>query len=129
MDLSSIQKRIIAIEKLEEENKINKEMLKNELESDNAYMEAANALKEAQTKKKLIKEEIIAIPANKELLDNINGNLEEITTSKEILTGELIQYYQAHKTDEITDAGGQLRKFKVSATLLPKRSFGDNTKE
>ena len=121
MELTSIQKRITSIEKLEAENKISKEMLKAELENDPGYADAQSTVKAATTRKKEAKEQVLAVASNAEIANKIKENQEEITTQKEILTAELIDHYRKHNTDDIPDATGHLRRFKVSATLLPVR--------
>lgn len=117
MSLESIQKRIAEIEKYEEENRIAKETLTTQLDESSAYGEAVNEAKIATKKKKQIKDEIYAQASNQDLLDNIADNNEEISTLKEILSTELLDYQQKQKVSEITDASGQLRKFKVSVKL------------
>ena len=121
MEISSIQKRITSIEKLEAENKISKEMLKAELENDPGYMNARDTVKTATLRKKEEKERVMSSAPNTEIEDKIKENQEEITTQKEILTAELIDHYRKHNSDEIPDATGHIRRFKVSATLLPVR--------
>lgn len=121
MDLTTIQKRIDQLEKLQEEVKISKEMLKGELENDLAYLEAAEETKTVGQKKKQIKDEILGKGPNQEILANIKNNVDEMTTLKEILSAELMQFYQESQTDEIAN-----RKFVVSAKLLPKKSNFDN---
>ncbi len=121
MDLTTIQKRIDQLEKLQEEVKISKEMLKGELENDLAYLEAAEETKAAGQKKKQIKDEILGKGPNQEVLANIKNNMEEMSTLKEILSAELMQFYQESQTDEIAN-----RKFVVSAKLLPKKSNFEN---
>lgn len=117
MNIPEIQKRIELLDKLVNENKISNEMLKSELETDPAYNEAQSAWKELNTKKKHIKEAILATGSNKELVDKIKENQEEINAAKEILTQELMQVYQTSKSNEIEDATGQIRKFKLNCHL------------
>jgi len=121
MDLTTIQKRIDQLEKLQEEVKVSKEMLKGELENDLAYLEVAEEAKAAAQKKKQIRDEILGKGPNQEILANIKNNAEEMSTLKEILSAELMQFYQESQTDEIAN-----RKFVVTAKLLPKKSNFDN---
>jgi hypothetical protein len=123
MDFSSIQKKIDQIEKLEEENKISKEMLKAELENDESYVQVSNTVKEANKKKKSVKETILLQEDNKKIVEDIKENTEEISTLKEILSTELIDLYQKQKVEEIPDPTGFPRKFKVLVRLLPKRNY------
>ena len=120
-DLTTIQKRIDQLEKLQDEVKISKEMLKGELENDLTYLEAAEEAKALAQKKKQIRDQILGTGPNQEVLANIKNNAEEMSTLKEILSAELMQFYQESQTDEIAN-----RKFVVSAKLLPKKSNFDN---
>jgi hypothetical protein len=117
MNIPEIQKRIELLDKLVNENKISNEMLKSELETDPEYNEANSTWKELNTKKKRIKETILATGSNKELVDKIKENQEEINAAKEILAQELMQVYQTSKSNEIEDATGQIRKFKLNCHL------------
>lgn len=136
MDLSVIQKRIAELEKLQEENRISREMLKGELENEMPYLEAVEEVKAAVVKRKQIKDEILSKGANQEVVVNIKNNQEEIKTLRDILSAELAQLYSEQKIDEVTDASGETRKFKVNVKLLPKRAtydqrnaFGQYSKE
>lgn len=122
MEITSVQKRIALIEKLEAENKINKELLKAELENDPHYLQAHEEAKATAMKKKNLKEEILNQPANAEIAEKIKDNQEEIATNKDILNAELLDHYRKHNTDEVTDASGSLRKFKVVIKLLPRQN-------
>lgn len=126
MDISQIQKRIETIEKLQRENRELKEIMKGELENDQRFVEAFEEAKEASTKKKRLKEEIENGGSNKEMLATIKDNNEELSTLKEILSAELMQIYTEQKSDQISDAEGNVRKFKVSAKILGKNSNYDD---
>ena len=125
MDLSVVQKRIEQLEKLQEENRISREMLKGELENELAYLEAAEEVKAAAQKRKVIKEEILNKGANQEVVANIKNNQEEIKTLRDILSAELAELYSEQKVDEIADASGETRKFKLLVKLLPKKAMYD----
>ncbi len=116
MDISTIQKRIEQLEKFEEEVKIAREMLKGELENEEVYLETVEEVKAAVAKRKQIKDEILGKGPNQKVLAEIKENQDEISTLKEILSAELMEFYQANNTDEIAD-----RKFKINVRLLPKR--------
>jgi hypothetical protein len=119
-DLNMIQKRIDQLEKLQEEVRVSKEMLKGELENDLSYLESVEEVKASSQKRKQKKDEILGSGPNQEVLKNIKDNQEEIGTLKEILSTELMQVYQENKTDQIAD-----RKFVISVRLLPKKSTYD----
>jgi len=131
MDIETIRKRIEQLEKLQEEVKISKDMLKGELENDLSYLEAAEEVKAATQKRKQLKDALLGTGPNQEVAATIKENSEEIATLKEILSAELMQAYQESNSDEI--AG---RKIKVMVRLLPKKGnyesrddFGKYTKE
>jgi len=117
MDIETIRKRIEQVEKLQEEIKISKEMLKGELENEMNYLEAAEAVKAAVLKRKVIKEEILGTGPNQEVSAGIKENSDELKTLKEILSAELQEYHEKSHTDEVVG-----RKFVLSAKLLPKKS-------
>jgi hypothetical protein len=121
MNLETVQKRIEQLEKLEEEVRISKEMLKGELENEVAYLEVTEEMKAVGQKRKGIKDEILGRGPNQEVVATIKENVEEITTLKEILSAELMQVYQENNTDQILD-----RKFKVMVKLLPKKGKFEN---
>jgi len=120
MEISTIKNRMKMIDELEEENKVSKELLKSALENDEEYVVAAKETKETLAKRRRIKEKILEEPENKKVNENIKANKEEIKTLHEILSAELVEYYQKNKTDQIEDSNGVQRKFKVVVKLLPK---------
>ncbi len=126
MDVSQIQKRIEAVENLQREIRDAKQMLKEELENDDRYLEADQEVSELATKKKRIKEEIESSGSNKKLLQEIKDNKEELDTLREILSAELMQIYTEKKTDVITDINGDIRKFKISVKLMRGGGNYDN---
>ena len=126
MDISAIQKRISLMEKYMTETREAKQMIKEELENDMTYLEAAEEVKAAVAKRKRLKDEILSQGPNQKLLDTIKSNKEEISLLREILSTELIQVYQENKTDEIADESGESRKFKINVKLLPRGARLDN---
>jgi hypothetical protein len=125
MELQSIQKRIVQLEKLQQEVRISREMIKGELENDTRYDEAAVEVKAATAKRKQIKDEILGSGPNQEIVRTIKENAEEISTLREILSAELAQYYSENNTDEIVDSFGATRKFHLEAKLLPAGKIYD----
>lgn len=120
MDIAIIQKRLKTLEEHEVNIKNAREMLKGELDNSPEYQNAVEEAKEANDKKKRIKDEILSKGPNQKLLLEVKENTEEILTLKEILSAELIQIHDEEKSDSITDANGEVRKFKVVAKILPK---------
>lgn len=125
MDLNVIKERIGIIERLEQENKVSRELIKSALDNSDAYKTAAEKAKETATEKKRIKDTIMSDPANNSAVESIKENMEEISTLKEILSAELMEYYQEKKTDEIEAADGTARKFKISIKLTRANSQYD----
>lgn len=121
MEEQSIQKRIEMLEKLQEEVRACREMLKSELESSPEYMTAFEEAKEANMKKKQIKDSIINTGPNQKLNLEMKENLEEIATIKEILNTELLSVWEKNQTDEVPDPSGGTRKFVLTVKLLPKK--------
>jgi hypothetical protein len=121
MDLATVQRRIEQLEKLEEEVRVGREMLKSELENELSYLETVEEVKAAVAKRKQIKDALLATGSPAKMVADIKENLEEISTLKEILSAELMELYQESNSDEV--AG---RKFKVSVRLLPKKTTYDN---
>ncbi|EKD56157.1 MAG: hypothetical protein ACD_58C00287G0006 [uncultured bacterium] len=121
MDISQIQKRIDIIDKLVEENRYSQEMLNSELECDANYLDAVAKAKEVNTKKKNLKEAIYEKGSNKELVEKIKSNKEEIAVNKDLLAHELAKLYVNNNTSEIQDNSGDNRKFKINISLSPKR--------
>ena len=127
MDIGTIQKRIEAMERCQENIKNSREMLRGELENDSAYIEAVEEAKAVAQKRKRIKEEISNRGSNKKLLLEIDENQEELETLQDILSAELTEYYVENKSDEIQDSEGEPRKFKLIGKLVPKK--GHSTKK
>lgn len=127
MDITVIQKRISQLEKFTHEIREAKQMIKEELENDLSYLEAAEEVKAATAKRKQIKDTILSQGANQKLVETIKHNNEEIGLLKDILSAELFEIYQENKSDEFADENGESRKFKVLARLLPKgaRSYDE----
>jgi len=121
VDLATVSKRISELERVSEEIRILKEMLKGELENEDAYLQSVEAVKEAVKQRKTIKDEILAKGPNQEAMANIKNLSEEAVTLREILSAELTELFRENNADEIADADGQTRKFVVSAKVLPKK--------
>ncbi|MCX6810060.1 MAG: hypothetical protein NTZ65_04965 [Candidatus Berkelbacteria bacterium] len=122
MDLSVVRERIKIVEDLEEENRKSKEMIKSVLENDLEYQKVAQQSKELNKRKKRLKDELLSEEGNQKLVEDIKANLDEINTLREILSVELMEYYAKNQTDEIKDANGEQRKFKVIIRLAPRVS-------
>lgn len=122
MDISKIQKRITQINEYKEEIKKSNELINSQLENDTEYQEAVRKAKEISATKKRIKENILEDPSNEKIVWNIKEAKEEIQTQEQILSSELINYYQKNNTDEILDENGEKIKFKISIKLSKLKS-------
>lgn len=107
------------IEEIEMENRQAKEMLKDSLDSDEVYKDLAEQAKQASNERKKAKNAILTNEANATLYAKIQNNNEEVKTLREILSAELTEYYSKENKDEIEDANGLTRKFKINIKLLP----------
>jgi hypothetical protein len=126
MDIGTIQNRIKMIEDLEKENRIFKELINSELENDEEYIESTKAAKEKALERKRAKDKILSKEGMQKTLSDMKANQEEISTLQEILSVELVDFYEKNKIDEIQDANGVLRKFKLSVKLLPQKGIFDD---
>lgn len=130
MELSNIHKRMTEVENYKNENKVARETLKSELENNPAYLEACEEVKTATEKRKRAKDEILAQEETQKIIADVRDNNEELDTLEEILSTELMEYYKENGTNEIEDADGEKRQFKLVAKLLPKKKkWGDRDEE
>lgn len=129
MDLDQIKQRIDVIDKLQEEIKVAKNMLKDALDNDAAYTEAAEEAKVAASKKKQLRDEVYNLPEHAKAVQEIKDTSEEVSTLKEILSEELIEYRQQHHTESIKANDGQMRYFKLSVKLGKRQSDLDQQQE
>lgn len=118
MEISNIQNRLKVIEDYKNENKKAKELLKGSLENNEKFVEISEAVKDATTLKKKMKDEIYALPENEKLVWQIKENQEEIKINEEILSTELLSYYQKSKSNEIKDHKGVPRRFQLSVKFV-----------
>ncbi len=123
MDLEMIKTRMAQIEDLEQEVRKAKELLKSELENDEAFQEASQKAKEANQEKKRLRDAVYASNNSQNLIEDIKANSEEINTLREILSPELMEYHTQKKTDEIEDKNGEVRKFKIIVRLEPRKGY------
>jgi len=117
------------VETYKNENKVARGALKNELENDTDYLAACDEVKAALEKRKRIREAIWAKQETQKLVSDIKENKEELNTLEEILSAELVDYYKESDSDEIIDADGQKRRFKISVKILPKNKYDDRDDE
>jgi hypothetical protein len=118
MAVEDVRQRLAEIEEEKEKVSTMKDMLKNALESDIPYQEAAAEQKDWSTKTKQAKEAAYAAANGDEIQDEIAEVNEKIKSLNELLSYELVQYYQEYKTNEFTDLEGNTRRFKIGGTMV-----------
>lgn len=126
MALADIQQRLTEIESEKEQVQTIKQMLKDALESDIPYQEAAAEQQDWSAKAKKAKEAAYGAANGDELLEKIAEHNEKIKSLIELLSFELIQYYEENKTNEFEDANGNIRRFKVGATIVRGKGQDDD---
>jgi uncharacterized FlaG/YvyC family protein len=124
MSLSTIQDRLAEIEEARQETQTLKQMVKDALESDIAFQEAEAERKDWAMKAKKAKEAAYAAANADKILEQIAEINEKIKSMNELLSYELMEYYNEFKTNEFEDKDGNVRKFKVAAALV-KGKGGD----
>lgn len=118
MALEDIQQKLSDIELEKEQVNTLKQMLKDSLENDIPYQEAYAEQKDWAAKAKKAKEAAYAAANADEIQEKISEHNEKIKSLNELLSYDLFQYYQENNTNEFEDANGNIRKFKVGATLV-----------
>lgn len=118
MALADIQQRITDIEAEKEQVNTLKEMLKDSLENDIPYQEAYAEQKDWAAKAKKAKEAAYAAANADKIQEKIAEHNEKIKSLNELLSYDLLQFYQENNTNEFEDANGNVRKFKVAANLV-----------
>ena len=90
-ELETIKKRIVALEKEQEESQKIKEMLKNELESNDQYCVLMEERKRLNDEIKQVKDEILQ--KFQSTIKELEEKKEEIDTLNEILDSELLLFW------------------------------------
>ncbi len=126
MENSQIQARIAELEKNQAEIKAAKDAIKQQLENDLEYVQAQDEAKTANLKKKAIKDQLLSMPENQTLTETIKNNQLDLSVLKDILSAELLDFYQKSNKEEFLDAEGKIRKFKIGATLLKNGDRNEN---
>jgi len=129
MEISQIQTRIAELEKNQAEIKAAKEAIKQQLENDLEYVQAREEAKLVNTKKKHIKDMILNLPENQKYVEEIKNNTQDLSVLKDILSAELLDFYQKSNKEEFPDAEGKIRKFKIGATLIKNNPTDDYGKQ
>lgn len=118
--LEQIQKRIEQLEQAQNEMKILKTSLEDALKEDSQFQEVDLQLRELNTKKKRIKDEIWGQPTYQDAIAKIKDIKEEIKDLGDILNHELLAWRQENNTDEIVGSDGTTRKMKINVRIQPQ---------
>ena len=119
--LEVVRRRLSILGKSEEELKVQKEMLSSLFENDPGYQEADAEVKEISKKKLDAKARISKTPQAQTLAAKIKELSDEIKDNKEMLSDELMQYYQTAGVTEIEDSDGNIQEFEIKVKLKGKR--------
>ncbi|MEI6144458.1 MAG: hypothetical protein WCP91_02575 [Candidatus Berkelbacteria bacterium] len=118
MEVDQIRNRIAELEKNQKEIKAAKDAIKQQLENDLEYVQAREEAKTANIKKKQVKDTILNLPENQKYVEEIKNNTQDLSVLKDILSAELLDFYQKSNKEEFLDSEGKIRKFKIGATLV-----------
>ena len=119
--LEVVRRRLSLLQKADEELKLQKEMFENLLINDPQYQEAEAAVKEVTKKKTDQKARIAKTPAAQGILSKIKSLSDDIKDNKQMLSSELMQYYQTAGVTEIEDSEGNVQEFEITIKLKGKR--------
>ena len=117
MEIDQIRARIAELEKNQAETKTAKAAIKQQLDNDAEYIQASEEAKKANLKKKQVKDMIMALPENQKYAEEIRNNNQDLSVLRDILSAELLDYYQKSQKEEFLDDDGKIRKFKIQAKL------------
>lgn len=117
MDLEKIQQRIEQLEQLQRDMKVLKVTLEDALKEDDQFQEVDLQLRELNTKKKRVKDEIWGQATYQESLAKLKDMREESKDLTDILTQELLVWREANNTDEIIGSDGTTRKLKINVRV------------
>lgn len=123
MNLPQIKKRISSIEANKEEIRKIQEIIKDQMEQNPQYQEAIEKAKEIAVIKRKVKQDILSKPENEKFIFEIKELQEENKTSSQILSAELVEYYQKNNTDEIEDNEGNKRKFSFNVKISNPKDY------
>ncbi len=124
MDLEKIQKRIEQVEQAQNELRIIKVTLEDALKEDGNFQELDLQLRELNTKKKKVKDEIWGQTTYQDALAKMKDIKEEIKDLSDILNHELLEWRKENDSDEIIGADGTLRKLKINVRLQMQHGRG-----
>ena len=108
-----LQRRIASVKKATEELKVERDMLKSELEGSLEYQEIVEQIKQLNLKKK----ELLSKGILEELNNKIQDSNQEVRELKEILSSELLNYFKDTDKTDIEDNEGKICQIILNAKL------------
>ncbi len=126
LDLENlIKSNIASIDAHKAELSKQREMLESALQNDETYREHDKAAKEATKVKMKTKQQILQLPANKQLVDKVKEAALEIKEADGALADYLREYQRMSGATEIELDDGEIREIVNTPKLLKKSSkFG-----
>jgi len=120
---SSIKTHISKLDRLKEELKKQKEMMKSYLENDDTYMKAVETAKEANKLKSRAKSALLEQAAGKELNAKIKTMQEENKDLQEGLSYYLREYQRITGSNIFEGDDGEIREIVYIARLVRRNNF------
>lgn len=111
--IENLKKRFATLEKIKEELRAERELLKAEIENSAEYLQLSEEIKAIKARQEQLTENNSIIQDIKEKIKEAN---QEYTEIKEILSAELVNYYRENNDDQI-EADGKIYRIKVTAKI------------
>jgi hypothetical protein len=121
MSEKSIEHRLAEIEKLQEEQKNQKGMLVDLLESDPELSELEEKVKDAKTRFTSAREAAMNEPAAKKISERMKEIAVELKETKQLLADDLVAYVVRTQSTEYTTQDGTKRQIRMAASLRPQK--------
>lgn len=119
---ATIKNHITLIDKNKAELKKQREMLESALLNDEAYRRHTEEAKKTAKTKALTKYQIMQLPANKVLADNVRDLATQTRELNSALSDYLREYMRISGTNEIETDDGEVREIVYVAKLVKKKS-------
>lgn len=123
---SLINSHMSRIDKLKEEIKPVREMLRDYLQGDESYRELEETAKKASKEKSARKKDLMNQTAGRTLADKMELLKQDLKTAQEGLSAYLQQYQAQTGSASFEGADGELRQIVYTAKLVRKTNLNDN---
>ncbi len=120
---SMINSHLTRIERIRNDIKPIREMVRDYLENDEGYRELSEITKKASKEKGARKKELMNEPAGKNIQEKLDALTEELKDSQEALSTYLDQYRNLTGANEYEGPDGELRQIVYSAKLVRKTNL------